>query len=146
MKYTVQNLIFPDPTVCCETRMYYRPRGQVTQNNQELHLNYTAQCTFSTYFNSFSANKWRKYTKLDNLQLELIYRGKLQIEVYSAYWYRGKAIVECQSSCTVESVSKDEFQLSVDFKQNDNIYFKITALSDKAVFYGSSGYPDLHGS
>lgn len=82
MKYTVQNIIFPDPTVCCETNMYYIAHGLVTQNNQELHLNYATQCAFSTYFNSFSANKWRKYTKIDNLQLELIYQGKLQIEIF----------------------------------------------------------------
>lgn len=143
MKYTVQNIILPDPTVCCETKMYYRARGQVIQNNQELYLSYSAQCAFSTYFNSFSANKWRKYTKLDNLQLELTYQGKLQIEIYSAYWYRGKAIVECQNSCTIESVSKDKFQMSIDFKQHDNIFFKITALSDKAVFYGGHYFTEI---
>lgn len=106
MKYTVQNIIFPDPTVCCETNMYYIAHGLVTQNNQELHLNYATQCAFSTYFNSFSANKWRKYTKIDNLQLELIYQGKLQIEIFSAYWYLGKAIIECQKIHIVESDSK----------------------------------------
>lgn len=82
MKYTVQNIIFPDPTVCCETKMYYIAHGSFIQNKQELHLNYATQCAFSTYFNSFSANKWRKYTKIDNLQLELIYQGKLKIEIF----------------------------------------------------------------
>ena len=123
MKYTVQNIIFPDPTVCCETKMYYIAHGSFIQNKQELHLNYATQCAFSTYFNSFSANKWRKYTKIDNLQLELIYQGKLKIEIFSAYWYLGKAIIECQNSHIVESSSKDVLHMPIDFDKYDNIFF-----------------------
>lgn len=143
MKYTVQNIIFPEPTVCCETKMYYIARGQVTQNKQELHLNYATQCAFSTYFNSFSVNKWRKYTKLDNLQLELIYQGKLQIEIYSAYWYLGKAITECQSSRIAESDSKDVLHMAIDLDKYDNVFFKITALSNNVIFYGGRYFTDV---
>lgn len=143
MKYTVQNIIFPDPTVCCETKMYYIAHGSFIQNKQELHLNYATQCAFSTYFNSFSANKWRKYIKIDNLQLELIYQGKLKIEIFSAYWYLGKAIIECQNSHIVESSSKDVLHMPIDFDKYDNIFFKITAISNNVVFYGGCYFTEI---
>lgn len=53
MKYTVQNIIFPDPTVCCETKMYYIAHGSFIQNKQELHLNYATQCAFFYLFQFF---------------------------------------------------------------------------------------------
>jgi len=43
MKYTIHNIIFPDPTVCCETKMYYVARGQITQNIPLLSYRFTVE-------------------------------------------------------------------------------------------------------
>ena len=43
MKYVVQNIIFPDKTVCDETVLYYRTKGTVVQSDMciELKKGYT---------------------------------------------------------------------------------------------------------
>ena len=38
---------------------------------------------FDTYFGSFSYQKWRKYTKLDNLALSLAIKGKCEVALLS---------------------------------------------------------------
>ena len=39
----------------------------------------TGTLTFDTYFNAFSIKKWKKYTKLKNLKLEVECQGKYKI-------------------------------------------------------------------
>ncbi len=63
----IQNIIFPDPEICTEEELYFRKKD--------------GEISFDTYFNGFSVGKWKKYTKLSNLFLELETRGEAEIVI-----------------------------------------------------------------
>ncbi len=137
MNYIVQNIIFPNRKVCDEEQMYFRKHGHVVQENDSLNLDKYASCDFSTYFNSFSLNKWLEYTKLSNLTLTLSLQGTFIVELYSASWFHEKAIHECIGRFTVQTEQKRDYQFPVDISKNDSIYFIIQAINRPGVLYNS---------
>lgn len=143
MKYRIQNILLPDPTVCDEERMYYRRMGLLAQVEGTLRIRKYASCEFSTYFNSFSLNKWRRYTRLSNLHLSLQLDGEFIVSLYSARWFRGSVVRECLQTVKISSDKKAEFTFPVDITSNDSIYFKLTALQDDSVFYGGYYYTEV---
>lgn len=137
MNYIIQNIILPNREVCNEGRMYFRKHGHVVQENNCLKLDEYASCDFSTYFNSFSLNKWLEYTKLSNLKLTLSIQGTFIIELYSASWFHEKAIHECIGRFTVQTEQKRDYQFPVNISKNDSIYFTIQAINRPGVLYNS---------
>lgn len=143
MQYTIQNILFPNETVCNQTRMYYRVHGSVVQINDRLRLEKNSFCDFSTYFNSVSLEKWKKYTFVDNLSLSLSLSGIFKIELCQASWYKGKAITECQTVYFIEADKKQEYNFSFHVENGENLYFKITALADNSIFYGGRYFTEV---
>ncbi|WP_294157972.1 glycosyltransferase [uncultured Selenomonas sp.] len=138
INYHLQNLLLPVPSVCAEKSMYYRKFGDVLQDGQVLRFGKHAVCTFSTYFNSFSLNKWQAYTGLDNLGLSLCLAGTFSIEIYAAEWYRGRIQKHCLLSETVTCDEKTEVELQLSELAGENICFTLCALTEGAEFYGGS--------
>ena len=42
--------------------------------------------TRDSFFNSFAIAKWRRYTRLDNLQLQIELKGRFHVQVLNAYY------------------------------------------------------------
>lgn len=138
MNYIIQNIIFPNREVCDEEHMYFRRQGHIVQENNCLKLDEYASCDFSTYFNSFSLNKWLEYTKLSNLALTISIQGTFIVEIYSASWFHEEAVHECIGKYTVHADQKRDYQFPVDISNNDSIYFKIQAINQSGHLY--NGY------
>lgn len=143
MKYIVQNIVFPDHEVCDEEQMYFRHHGNLVQEEEGLKLDEYALCDFSTYFNSFSLNKWTTYTKLSNLYLEICVKGNVIVELYSASWFQKKAVHECIGRYTIQTSTPKTYEFPVDISQNDSVYFRIKAADSQAFFYGGCYYTEI---
>lgn len=85
-KIVLQNVLFDDAPMRDETKqMYYRgdiifrqlPEGYLLRGNQYF--------DFSTYFNSLSIEKWRKYTYVSQVWLELDIVGEFEIDLMGHY-------------------------------------------------------------
>ncbi len=143
MLYNLQNIIIPDKTVCDEPNLYYRNESGVILAEGELLFAKNAECVFSTYFNAFSLNKWKEYTRIKNLFICLSFKGVFLVEIYSSKWLLRENIVhDCLYSKVLDS-QDEKVVLPVDISKNDAVYFKLTALSDDAVFYGGSYASDV---
>ncbi len=71
----LQKIIFPKEDLCDEKELYYR--GDLEKEGETIQ--------FNTYFNSFSIEKWKKYTNLENLKIKLKISGKGKIVVKNSY-------------------------------------------------------------
>ena len=78
----LQPILFPKETICKETKLYYR--NPSVQFGQSFLLQPHQAISFDTYFNSFSLEKWEKYTFIENLYLHLNINGKCKIDLYEA--------------------------------------------------------------
>lgn len=143
MNYKIQNLLFPNAEVCDEERLYYRIKGNVENFGDELRFAKNASCNFSTYFNSFSLNKWLEYTKIENLSLHIDVKGTFLIKVYSAYLFCDKPIINCQKSIVVQATEREEYIIPIVMTEGDNIFFSIAALEEDSILYNGGYFTEI---
>lgn len=88
----------------------------------ELYLRKTnSEISFDTYFNMFSLKKWKKYTILDNVYLELILVGKCQVKLFA------------DDTCVCDKVVDTKQEKTIRFQYPDDvvaqmIWFKIVKM------------------
>lgn len=91
-----------------------------------------------TYFNSFSLEKWMKYTKLSSLKLCLEIKGTFILRIMNEWLTGGdflkKSLAEEKYIC--EDTTLLEIDLSNFLKEKGIIYFEIVALTDTTVVQG----------
>lgn len=75
----IQKLLFPREDICEEWNMYYRGVEKEAYRDGMIYLKAGETISLQTYFNSFSVAKWKKYTNIDDLQLELYMTGEAKI-------------------------------------------------------------------
>lgn len=93
---------------------------------------------FVTYFNSFSLRKWKKYTNLQSLMLELDIQGEFEILVTLYSKFKTKTILkERISSCIYRRV------WNVDEMQGDILGFSLHVLKDGSIFQGGAYYGEF---
>lgn len=68
------------PVLTSEYRLYFNGEG-VDNNNHSLSVKGNTVCSFCTYFNCFSAGKYRKYTIAENITLSLEFQGTADIYI-----------------------------------------------------------------
>lgn len=78
-QYTVQNLLFnPDGSLPEELFC----RGDYRYERGKLTLEKGKEVSFNTYFNSFSAAQWKKYTELEKIRFRLKLCGTGRVQVW----------------------------------------------------------------
>lgn len=142
----LQNLIYPSTDNCTEEALYFRRFEDVTYSlaDDSIKMDEDAFVTFDTYFNSFSASKWFKYTTITNVGLHLKLQGKLRISLL----YKEK-----QASQLFEKVVGEfycdtkggvrEVNYQFDTEYNQGMYsFNILSLEDDSQYYGGYYYTE----
>ena len=82
----LQNMIFPKKGICEEEELYFHDReGTATCEDGHLFVPKGEAVSFLTYFNSFSAGKWREYTRVRDVEAVLEFEGRCD---YSAGRYQ----------------------------------------------------------
>ena len=119
--------------------LYFRTNDNlaVTYFNEKIIIPETTTVYFNTYFNSFSLDRWKKYTKLSSLFLTIKVEGSFTITIKNRY-LSGEDIVErIVSTTNIERVEKKEFTFEI--KNIDNyegmIYFEISSNEGKTILY-----------
>lgn len=82
------DLTFPSLNLCCEEPLYMKFSEGMAYCSLEDHTVYLydRSCVdFLTYFNSFSAMKWLKYTNVRNLGFYLDLRGRAEVSIVCQY-------------------------------------------------------------
>ena len=79
----LQNIVFPEEGICLDYEMYFRipTKKSYSQEKGCLYLDKDEWAHFDTYFNGFFPCKWKKYTKVSNLSLNLRFKGRLNVEI-----------------------------------------------------------------
>ncbi len=78
------DFLSPSYELCCEEPLYYKffgDRSYCSYNDQKVHLGKDSFVDLLTYFNAFSAVKWKKYTNVDRLSIYLDFEGAAKAEI-----------------------------------------------------------------
>ena len=80
----LQRIIFPSKTSSTDKAMFFRIKGEVKPDITELNIEKGQVLSLESYFNAFSIGKWMKYTRLDNLKLQLDVDGDVEVKAYNS--------------------------------------------------------------
>lgn len=149
----LQTLLFPKIGICTENRLYFRlnelesKKTEISSYNFQngyLKFNKADIISFDTYFNSFSIEKWKKYTKLKNVSLRLKMKGKFIVNLI-----RKDKINEVISKQVLlqQLFSIEEIEnINLNFEsldENGIYYFEIKALDENVCLYGGEYYTEI---
>ena len=127
----LQEIIFPKKEICEDQGLYYR--GEMNNNC----INNDDIIKFNTYFNSFSIEKWRKYTIISNLSIILDFCGNGRINVKNSYMKDNCLVTEIVKSIEVEERLQKSVEIQVEnMDLRGIIYFEIEAKKDFKFFGG----------
>lgn len=136
----LQRILFPQAGKCVENELYFRTERNLkltTEEIQAIQLEKGERISFDTYFNSFSMEKWNKYTIVDNICLKLKLSGKMQVRLIGKEIQAGKLKETVINEKIFETDTPDIFEIGYDGGNGKGIYtFEIKGLSDRCVFYG----------
>ncbi len=101
---TLQNFLFPDPLICTEHALYFRPVGDVgvSQTRGEVWLARGSLITFDTYFNLFNVGKWHAHCTLDGLFAEVSGTGRIEVRIFLAVPGQSWEILHCETATLSE--------------------------------------------
>lgn len=121
--------------------LYFRTTNNmpVVYFNEKIIIPETMIIYFNTYFNSFSLDRWKKYTKLSSLFLAIEIEGEFTLTIKNRY-LSGEDIVErVIKTENIEKISKKEFTFEIENINNYEgmIYFEIASNEGNTVLYNA---------
>lgn len=87
----LQNLLFPKQDICQENELYFLG-NELEISDNTIRINPNGTFSTETYFNSFSYRKWKTYTKIENVKVQIDVEGKCDIYLCHA-WIDNKNII-----------------------------------------------------
>lgn len=162
----IQEILFPQVGRCTEEELYFRReteegatgcrRGEpvglimeacgIWENRRRvffdaaaggLRLEKGGKARFDTYFNGFSMEKWKKYTVLSNLSLELVLAGRLKVRLISEEKIYGNIIRTVLAEEVAVAEGEERFTFAFPPGNGKGMYsFELEALSDGCMLSG----------
>lgn len=130
------NFISPSYNLCTEEPLYYKFSGQRSYYSFEdssLHMKKDSSVDMLTYFNSFSAVKWKKYTNVNQLSLYIDITGEVYADIIHLDTY-GKIVL---SSWKIQTTERSTFELPLeDYPDTGIIGLVIKATKDSIIYGG----------
>lgn len=136
----LQNIIFPNHTICDEIELYYRNlTGTIELQKNQLIMRTGSKMNFFTYFNAFSASKWQKYTTAGEIMLALTCCGKGTITLCQATMKGDDLIKKDLKSYPVNVTKPRELSLcfgDVTVPENTIYYIEVESLENLKIYGG----------
>lgn len=139
----IQNLIFPSVETSTEEELYFRKVGEVeyTLSQQKVLLKEKACLYFDTYFNSLSIGKWKKYTKIHHVFVNLKIKGKVKIRLIRKEKIGNEVLSHFLNESILESAGKEVTLKFEDNNESGIFSIDLIALED-TEFYGGFYWTD----
>ena len=147
----LQALQFPNYDTCSTYEMYFRmneddKRSYYIPEERAVHMKSWQYLYFDTYFNSFSAAKWRKYTNLQNLKLRLELKGAFRIQIMHKFVMNKNSFMNVfeEHSCRLEERATLEFDIPFKSFERGIVCFTLETMDfDDNVYYGGCYVTDV---
>ena len=135
----LQKLLWPRVGICTEDRLYYRMKAPSFRDEGDiLRIEQGERVCFDTYFNSVSADKWRRYTAAQNFSLRLKLSGKLRVVLCSRHFINSQSVRAVLAEKVVQADSVQEFCFDFPKGTDGMLFFELQALSGNAAYCGGA--------
>lgn len=124
-----ENHLKSDLNFINRSKVYMMPGGGFS-------LDKGGKVEFDTYFNGFSIEKWRKYTQVKEVSINLELQGDVLVTLSSKLFLHGEVLKKELVRQEVHTAERSSYSFPFGNEEKGMLYFEVTALSDGAVLYG----------
>lgn len=124
-----ENYLKSDLNFINRSKVYMMPGGGFS-------LDKGGKVEFDTYFNGFSIEKWRKYTQVKEVSVNLELQGDVLVTLSSKLFLHGEVLKKELVRQEVHTTERSSYSFPFGNEEKGMLYFEVTALSDGAVLYG----------
>lgn len=135
----LQNLLLPRPGICDQKKMYYRrcKNAEPEKEGSAIVFRRRGHAEFDTYFNSFSVEKWKKYTEVKQVFLTLKLQGEFEITLLNKEKIHDTISCREHSATRFSAAEPQEVTIPyIPYEDKGQYSFALTALSDGSRFLG----------
>ncbi len=134
----LQDIIISLDNRTADVSLLYFSKGIIEITNDEsIVASEGSEINFNSYFNSFSVAKWKKYTNINDLFINIKFKGKAEITVFSNKLLYGAVSSNVVYKRVVDNDVLKAISIPIDLESNAVSYaFSIKVLSDEFIFYG----------
>ena len=136
MNLILQKLLWPTIGVCTQKPLYFRLKDSF-QNGDQIEFHHGGTADFSTYFNCFSADKWREYTVVTDIVLRLELKGHFRISLLSENLINDKITEDVLLDREVNFAEKNTIELPYPAGTRGLLTFSILSLGEGTCFGGA---------
>lgn len=136
----LQNLVFPKENICKEQGLYIHGKtGSVRAEEERYVLSPGCEADFFTYFNSFSACKWKLYSRVEQVDMVLSCEGQCDVSLWEAVPAESEPWTErCLKTQKISDREKEECRLSFSLCDTDGIVFVKVKAESETILRGGS--------
>lgn len=137
----LQNVLFPSTETCTEENMYFRrsPGTYYDWTQDHIDIGKKDVVEFDTYFNSFSLEKWKKYTKVDKVFLTIKMQGSLRLTLMRKERIGTEIHTEYCSEYLCKSEEVEEYTFEFQASSSIGIFcFILAGVKGKSKFFGAN--------
>lgn len=142
---SLQNILLPKVGICTEEQMFFR-RDSIPGRDREVVLSMTDNtlsfkkdglCFFDTYFNAITVTKWKKYTNIGDITLNLLLKGDFEVTLRNTDDDEMEPSGRIIGQSIVGSKEKKLFTFPCKlYEYKGLLHFSLRALSEDSVFFG----------
>ena len=140
MEKKLQNIIFPtDEKFQMQWQLFYKgDKSNLCREKQELKIGNYQSCDFTTYINGCSYGKWKKYTNIQSIKLQLEVEGNFKLTLLG--YHLDIYSPERKEFVTTEYKLEKKQVIELEYPENNEsiLGFEITT-EDYCIVYGG-GY------
>jgi GT2 family glycosyltransferase len=143
----LQNIILPNLDICSEEELFLRVNSKCMLNYQQniVELRKGGIIKFDTYFNALSVQKWKNYTDVKNISINLHLKGAFQVKLWNINYFSESAILVSQNIIDADTLSEVSAFENIDIHQYKGLlYLEIEALENNSFFKDGYIHTDIN--
>lgn len=130
-----------------ESKLYSSTlEGDALIHDGKIQIQDKSKVSFFSYFNSFSVQKWSRYTNITDIYINFFLKGIGKITIYNTYLENNK--INKKIICSEEFSFDDYKELKIDINNipmyKGSIYFEITSLDGEVILLKAEYYGKIH--
>ncbi len=145
----IQNIILPNLDICTVEELYLRLDSKVLLNYEQNYaeLQKGGIISFDTYFNSFSVQKWKDYTNVKTISINLHLKGVFKVRLLNIDYFSDATKLVNQKVITADVLDEVSVFEDIEIRHYTGLlYVEIEALESNCVFTGGYFYASQSAS
>ena len=145
----IQNIILPNIDICTVEELFLRLNSKVLLDYEHNYAEFEkgGVISFDTYFNSFSVQKWKDYTNVKTISINLHIKGVFKVRLLNIDYFSESTKLLNQKVITVETLDEVSVFEDVEIRPYTGLlYVQIEALESNCLFKGGWFHTNLNTS